>query len=767
MNLKSIIKVSVFGVAILAMSAQFPTVYAAERSALLEEVVVTGRKKADSESLQDVPISASIFNAEKIELINAVDIRELGDAVPNVRLVEQGNSLGYGSFYIRGAGVSPSVPSFDPAVGIVVDGVPLAQAGTGVLDVFDLETVEILRGPQGTLFGRNVSGGVVNTRTARPDGEFGFKFQSTMGSYDRLDVSASIEGGLTDSVAAKFTVLKRTRDGFVDDLVSGDEYGEIDLTIFRPTVVWDVNEDLQLTFLYERYENTSHPPPVVPTGATDKDGSAGGLIPGGKREDYLTTWYDNPQPGPAGWAEFQRNRYTLEAIWDVGHGTVTSITGYADMDQAAGQDFDGTSAAFIFSTVLQTEQDQFSQEIRYSSSFSDRYDFTMGLFYFEQDVEYSEQRYQGSRVACCVNPGDPIGAGWPGKGFTDQEQWAVFFEGHYNFTENLTGTLGARYGEEDKATRVGMVNSGNCTGAGSWKANYDSVWCPLGYQIDDKESWDNLDPKIGLEYRFNADMMAYASWTSGYRGGGWTYRADVGELARVRPGFYDEEQVEATEVGFKGTFLDGRLRMNIAYWQNDFEDLQRSVFLTEVLGDGSVSLTQRFTNVPDAQTDGWDFEMIASVMEGGFVDGDNLVLEFNYGAIDTDYKSPVDFNGDGVDDGHYPWNQIPDDTYFVALTYSHPAFDGGNMTWRTSYSYVDEVIGGGTNLDPISFYQDRKLWDASVKFVANDARWSVTLFGKNLGDEEYMAFRTRFSSAFGIGVPAIDRTWGLTLGYEM
>lgn len=765
MNLRNPVKM--LCLVVLAMTSGHSTLFAAETSALMEEVVVTGRKKADSESLQDTPISAAIFNTDKIELINAIDIRELGDSVPNVRLVEQGNSLGYGSFYIRGAGVSPSVPSFDPAVGVVVDGVPLAQAGTGVLDVFDLETVEILRGPQGTLFGRNVSGGVVNTRTARPDGEFGFKFQSTLGSYDRVDLSASIEGGITDDIAAKFTLLKRTRDGFVKDLVSGDEYGEIDLTIIRPTVVWDVSDDLQLTFLYERYENTSHPPPVIPTGALTDDSSKGGLIPGGKREDYRSTWYDNPQPGPAGWAEFQRNRYTLEAIWDLGHGTVTSITGYADMDQAAGQDFDGTNLAFIFTTVLHTEQDQFSQELRYSSTFSDKYDFTVGLFYFEQDVEYGEQRYQGSRVSCCVNPGDPIGAGWPGKGFTDQEQWALFFEMHYNFTDQLSGTLGARYGEEDKATKVGMVNSGNCTGAGTWKANYDSIWCPLGYQIDDKESWDNLDPKVGLEYKINDETMVYASWSTGYRGGGWTYRADVGELARQRPGYYDEEQVEATELGFKGTFLDGRLRINAAYWQNDFEDLQRSVFLTEVLADGSVSLTQRFTNVPDSRADGWDIEMIASLMDGGMVEGDSLIWELNYGKIDTEYKSAVDFNGDGVDDGSYPWNQIPDYSYYTALTYSHPAFAGGSMTWRTSYTYIDTVLGGGTNLDRISFYQEKKLWDASIKFISADERWSATLFGKNLGDEDYMAFRTRFSSAFGIGVPALDRTWGLTIGYEM
>lgn len=741
-------------------------VYAAETSALMEEVVVTARKKAGEEALQDTPISASIYTAEKIELINAVDIRDLGLSIPNVRLVEQGNSLGYGSFYIRGAGVSPSVPSFDPAVGVVIDGVPMAQAGTGVMDVFDLETVEILRGPQGTLFGRNVSGGVVNTRTIRPDGEFGVKMQATFGSYERTDLSFSVQGGLTDTVAAKLTVLDRARDGFVEDQVSGADFGEIDLQIIRPTVVWKAAENLQLTFLYEYYRNKGDPPPVIPTGAGSDDGSVGGLIPGGRRNDYLSTWYDNPQPSPA-WADFERNRYTVEALYELDHGTITSITSYADMDQAAGQDFDGTNLANIFSTVLHTEQDQFYQEVRYASSFSEKFDFVVGGMYFTQEVTYGEQRYQGSRVNCCVNPGDPIGAGWPGQGKTDHDQWAVFFETHYMFTDKLSGTLGARYGEEEKETKVGMVNSGNCTGAGTWQLNYDSIWCPLGYQIDDDESWDNLDPKIGLEYRITDDVMTYASWTSGYRGGGWTYRADVGELARQRPGFYDEEQVEATEIGLKGSFFDNRLRFNFAYWKNDFEDLQRSVFLTEVLADGSVSLTQRFTNVPDSNTEGFDIEIVASLMEDGFIDGDNLILEVNYGEIDTEYESFVDFNGDDVDDGSFPWNQVPDYTYFTALTYTHPAF-GGQMTYRTSYTYIDSFIGGGTNLDAISFFQDQKLWDASIRFQGGpDGRFSAALFGKNLGDEEYMAFRTRFSSAFGIGVPALDQTWGVTLGYEL
>lgn len=752
---------------LLSLGIQTPSVIAAETSALIEEVVVTARKRAGEEALQDTPISAAVFTESKIELINAVDIRELGLSIPNVRLVEQGNSLGYGSFYIRGAGVSPSVPSFDPAVGVVVDGVTLAQAGTAVLDVFDLETVEILRGPQGTLFGRNVSGGVVNTRTIRPDGEFGLKVRGTFGSFDRQDISASIQNGLTDTLAGKLTILSRNRDGFVEDQISGDDFGEIDVLIVRPTLVWKPTDALQISFLYEYYENTGEPPPVVPTGALSADSSRGGLIPGGNRSDYHSTWYDNPQPSPS-WADFERNRFTLEAIWDLGHGTVTSITGYADMDQAAGQDFDGTTPAFIFTTVLHTDQDQLSQEIRYASTFSERWDFTAGMFYFEQDVRYGEQRYQGSRVACCVRPGDPIGAGFPAQGLTDHELWAVFFEAHFNFTDRLSGTIGARYGEEEKETQVGMINSGNCIGAGTWKRNYDSIRCPGGYQIDDSEEWDNLDPKVGLEFRVTDEILTYISWASGYRGGGWTYRADVGELARLRPGFYDEEQVEATEIGFKASLFDNRLRLNLAYWQNDFEDLQRSVFLTEVLADGSVSLTQRFTNVPDAKTDGFDIELVASVIESGIVEGDNLILELNYGKIDTEYKSAVDFNGDSVDDGGYPWNQVPDYTYFAALTYSHPAFAGGTLTYRGSYTYIDSFIGGGTNLDPISFYQDQKLIDATIRYQSGgEGRWSVALFGKNLADEEYMAFRTRFATSFGIGVPAVGQTWGVTVGYEM
>ena len=744
-------------------------VHAEERAsnAIIEEVVVVSRKRAEGEVLQETPISATAFSAEKIEAINAVNIKDLGRLVPGARIEEQGNSPGFGVFFIRGAGVSPSVPSFDPAVGVFVDGVYQGQVAQSILDVFDLESVEILRGPQGTLFGRNVTGGVVNARTKRPTGEYGINLEATVGSYSRRDLAATINTPMiADQLAAKLTIMKRDRDGYVEDVLSNDEFGEIDTLVVRPSLTWTPTDNFELNLLFERYEQRGDPLPVVPTG-NNKDGTVGGLIPGGSRS-FLDTWYNNPQD-VVSFVDFERNRATLEMVLDLEHGSLTSITGYADLDHVFGNDFDGTEPAFIFSTAQYLDQHQWSQEIRYASSFSDIFDFTAGFYYFSQDVYYGEQRYQGSRVACCVRPGDPIGAGFPGVGMTEHDQWSVFFEAHYIFAEDFTLTVGARYGEEEKDTQVGLVNSGVCISDGLFKKNTRSFSCPGGYQIDDDETWDNLSPKVGLEWRINDDAMVYASWTRAFRSGGWTYRTAASDLASARPGFYDEEQVDAIEAGIKSDWFDNRLRVNIAGWQHDFDDLQRSIFLTQTDEAGNViALTQRFDNVPDSEAYGFEVEVVGVIAQDALSDGDSLTGEFAWGNIEYDYNSPVDFNGDNVDDGDYPWNQIPDSTWNAALTYAHTLpSSGGRMTWRIGYQYTDEVNGGGTNLDPISFYQERDLWDASVRYDSAEGNWYVSVFGKNLGDEDYYQFKTRFASSFGIAQPMLDATWGATIGVSL
>ena len=561
-------------------------------------------------------------------------------------------------------------------------------------------------------------------------------------------------------------MLKRDRDGFVEDNVRHRDFGEVDLLIVRPSFTWTPTENLELNLLLEHYEQRGDPLPVVPTGP-NKDGTVGGLIPGGQRS-FHESWYNNPMD-IAGFVDFERNRVTLEANWDLDHGTITSITGYSDMDHVFGNDFDGTDAAFIFTTAQYLDQHQWSQEVRYASSFSDVFDFTVGLYYFEQDVYYGEQRYQGSRVACCVNPGDPIGAGFPGVGMTEHDQWSVFFEGHWNITEKLVLTVGARYGEEEKATKVGLVNSGVCTSAGRFNVNVRSFSCPGGYQIDDDETWDNLSPKVGIEYRINDDILTYASWTQAYRSGGWTYRTAASDLASARPGFYDEEQVDALEAGIKSDWFDNRLRVNIAAWFHDFEDLQRSIFLTQTDAMGNViSLTQRFDNVPEAEAYGFELEVVGVLARDALIEGDSLTAELAWGNIEYDYESPVDFNGDGLDDGHFPWNQIPDETWNAALTYIHDMPNGaGSLSWRVGYQYTDVVNGGGTSLDPISFYQERRLWDAAVRFDSADDKWHLTVFGKNLTDKDYYQFKTPFSPAFGIAQPMMGSTWGATLGVSL
>jgi len=312
-----------------------------------------------------------------------------------------------------------------------------------------------------------------------------------------------------------------------------------------------------------------------------------------------------------------------------------------------------------------------------------------------------------------------------------------------------------------------LVDTGVCTSDGTWDVKPRSFTCPGGYQIDDDDSWDNLSPKIGLEYDLTDYAMTYASWTRAFRSGGWSYRASARELERQRPGYYDEERVDAYELGLKSDWWDGRLRANVAAWFHDFKDLQRSVFASEVLADGSLEYAQFFTNVPDAEAYGLEIELTAELLRDALLANDSLVFELAWGNTEYEYKSDVDLDGDGeANDSDFPWQQIPDYPWNTALNSRHDFF-AGSVAWRVAYSYVDEVNATGITDFPMSWYKDRERVDASARFDSADGKWYLALFARNLTDEEDYQFMTPFTPDFGIGQPMQDRTWGITAGFKL
>jgi len=292
--------------------------------------------------------------------------------------------------------------------------------------------------------------------------------------------------------------------------------------------------------------------------------------------------------------------------------------------------------------------------------------------------------------------------------------------------------------------------------------------CEGDPDIADKHTWKTFTPKVALEYHLNDDALVYASWTRGSRSGGFNYRVSDGELGLDRPSFFDDEMVDAYEIGIKSDWLDNRLRINAAAYYNDFTDLQRSIFLTQTDDEGNVTgLTQQFNNVDAAATWGFELEVVGVLAEDAFTGGDNLTAEFSLGLINSKYKVDfIDFNGDGGNDIDLPFEQQPRHTIFAALTYFQPVGNGGALTYRVSYAHTPAFYSGGENLWDINRHLERGLLDASLRYEAEGGEWYVTVYGKNLTNEHYYQTRTPFSPAFGLAQPAKGATWGAEIGFD-
>jgi len=349
----------------------------ARSNAIMETITTTSRKRAVAEIAQDVPLSSTPFSAAKIDAIAAVDMIDMGRLVPGARFENHGNSPGYALFFVRGAGMGASVPSFDPAVGIFVDGVFMGQQSQSVIDTFDLEAVEILRGPQGTLFGRNVTGGAVVARTRRPTDELNIRGKVGYGSGDRLDLAFSISGPVVEGkMNAKLAAQYRDTGDYVYDNATDRKVGGAETIIVRPAIAFTPSDNFEITIMGEYFHLGGDPQPTVSLSSVGL-GTTGGLNhPDGR--GFFETWHDNATPVPH-FVDNTRWRISGEMIWDLDHGVITAITGYADLNHAFGGDFDGSPLAYIFSTQTYLDQNQFSQEVRYASSFSEVFDFTVGF----------------------------------------------------------------------------------------------------------------------------------------------------------------------------------------------------------------------------------------------------------------------------------------------------------------------------------------------------------------------------------------------------
>lgn len=676
------------------------------------EIVVTGTKTRNAENVQDIPLAVTAFNADTLEAYKIRDISGLSFQVPNVSLDQIGTSRGTANFTVRGIGINSSIPSIDPTVGVFVDGVFLGVNGGVVFDLFDLDSAEILRGPQGVLFGRNVTGGAVVINTGNPTEEFRGKFRAAVdGPVDsgrggnNYTVSGVVSGPIVEDVLLfKVGAYYNNDQGYFRNLFDNSNHGAAETKILRGALEARLGD---LTLLGKLDYFTS-----------DGDG------PSGQNRAFFdrnTFDFSINEPG-----NYSNEIWTgsLKADWDIGPGTLTNIFGWRKFDGTTRGDIDATPV-FLFHSNTETAQEQFSNELRYAIS-TDRFDLVFGGFYFNQNLAYTEARELRRDLPPAFQPPEFFGGGRQ-----EHEVLGVFANLNYKVTDSLTVLAGLRWNQETKDAGITFISprapcsvvQGTCpTGTAPFQPGVETA----GFTDDVK--FENLSPKLGLQYEFGASQV-YGHWSRGFRSGGYNFRItnvpvfnrafnETGNLG------FDEEQVDSFEVGGKFQTLDGAFTLNAAAYVTKIGNMQREVNLA----DPGAGVVQNILNTADATIKGFEAEARMRVSP-------SLVFTANLGVIDANYDRVLfDISGDGQVGPADLALRIP---RVVPVTVGagliHELNVGSSQFLsRVNYQYRDRAAYTDDNF---GWLNDLSMLDANITWMTPMRGLSFSIYGRNLLDQ--------------------------------
>ncbi len=669
----------------------------------LEEVIVTAQKR--EESLQDTPVAVTAMTGNMLERTFAADLRDISGTVPSLVVTNVVNASMTAAVSIRGIGVQEADGFIDPSVGVVVDGVYQGSNTTALLDLFDIERVEILRGPQGTLFGANTIGGVINVISKQPTGEFGGSARLTLGNYGRRDLATSVEIPLTETLTSKVAVVSKSFDGFYEDWESGRDLGGQNVLSARGYLKYTPSDmfDATLQLEYGRGRNDS---PVV---INKSDPGMALYAPGYSTELGDVSFKSSSQFN--NYSDFDIDGATLTMNWDLGGAQLVSITNQREFTLDEWTDQDG-SPETLFHTARVTDNEQFSQELRINFEPTDNTNLTTGIYYWSQNWKLDSWSGVDAFGPGLVLLADPD---------QDDEAWSVFAQGNWSVTDTVRLQAGIRYTWQEK--ELDVVNDTLASGAS------------LGVvTASGKEDWENLGWRLGVDWNITDNVMYYAYQARGFKSGGFnariTFPEDIGP--------YDPEIVDTWEMGLKADWLDGTLRTNLAVFYNDYQDLQ----VDQLVYVGATPVT-RVENAASAEISGAELEVV-------FIPIDGLTLNASLSYLDASYEDflfDLDANpANGQEDASgLNLRNAPEVQGSLGAAYEFdlgPGYTTFNIVWmHTSERDTD------TRNHPVGRIDDLDLLDASVRWTADTDKWSIALRGKNLTDEEY-----RSSGFFAPGV---------------
>jgi iron complex outermembrane receptor protein len=725
----------------MASAMSSTTAIAQESGLVLEEVIVTARKR--DESLQEVPVSVTALAAE----LNKPSIRNLRDIEgysPNVTIDNSGAGPGAAAISIRGVSYQEVDKSLDPSVGVIVDGVYLGTNVGQILNNFDIAQIEVLRGPQGTLFGKNTTGGVINVVRNKPTGEFGGELKAAFGSWDLQDYKGFVNFPIfEDTLAGKVYATDASDKGWLKNTTINENTSRIDSRSYGFSLLATPTDNFEALFSYDRLEDNSD---IVGGHNFNQDNSLicslSGIIPGLNANETCASLdtgsdEDHVSMNDHQYASVETDAYTLNMQWDVGPGVITAITGYRENVEFRRAEYD-VSAADFFTLNFDQDYDQFSQEINFASTFSETFDFVAGVYYWES--EYSQQSETVGLIYNSFLLGKPAGTSSFLRQNQETESVAAYFSGDWHITEALTATVGVRYTQEEKdfkAHTVEDVIAGVVTVA------------PVYGQAS--EEWSETTPKLGLSYQLDDDILFFGSYAQGFKSGGYFGR-NTGVAAFTTS--YDPETVDTFELGMKSDWMDGRVRLNATIFSTDYDDKQEDNIVP--LSDGTVGTI--VSNAASVEISGLELELVAALTE-------SIRLQASYGYLDAEYKDyNADINGDGVitDNSDLTLRRTPENTFGLSATYSEN-FGDVAFVGDISYRWRDEIETISDN-DPIGHVDSYGLWSASADFTFSE-QYQISVYGRNLGDQRHAESVINIGPLTSTGTYNQPRNWGVEFSY--
>ena len=709
-----------------------PAEAASERG--VGEIIVTANRRA--ERLQDVPASISAFGAEDIKSNRVVDVYSLATSAPSFNITQ--DSAVSQQLNIRGVvSVKLGDPSTEPSVGMFIDDVYVPRMGSASTDFFDLERIEIIRGPQGVLLGKSVIGGAISVITAKPKFETSGQTTVSFGNYNSFMANGYLTGKLSDNISGRFAFQVRDHSGYNRNVLLNTPLDDLSSYQARAQLMYEGDDGklrmlLSADFSHDKGGGTIRAaiddPAIAGIGPIAAYRAANGI---GPREDF------SPQ------REYVR-RWSLgthlRVDWDVlDNATLTSITAYRTSKSSWGYNQIGTgSPPAIVDSFVYVDEDprSFSQELRLvSNNPTSPFDWLVGAYYENDRVDRPNGHIASTNSTIAVFSGEYL---YNASSVTNTT--GLFAQLGYKIADGLKLTAGIRYTHDSKRGR----KDAQCLADGGDGSCVTPFRGPAGlrWTADYGKSWDAVTPQAVLEYRPSNAIMVYASFAKGFKGGGWDSIPPT-PVAAVIP--FDPEHVTNYEIGAKTDLFDRRLRFNIAAFQMDYKDLQaQRTDLTCLCLITSNAGSARIRGVEvDATLALGDLTLTAS----------SSILDPKY--IDYDDRAGHIYNGNTM-------QRTPKFKYSVGAEY---AFGLGSssraVTARINYTHQDKLYWAPDN---VSYQPGYGLLDASIKIAPEEARWSVTLWGKNLTNKLYSQVGLPF---FGdlVNVWGAPRTYGVDLSY--